>query len=356
VLRTLLGALLSFTALELSIFHTNVYPSFLNPASPAGTFESTLYNELHRQKDGPNQVLCIGHSRMGLMPRVANELMPETGYTFASVAVAGTQPRDWYYMLRDADPAPGRYAAVVITLDDYDDDETWEDLADRELDTRLIIARLRLADLLEYPSSFRTWQRKWQAFRSILFKGSAYSRDFQDFVTHPKARIESAIQVRRDSHTWVYDYVGTSQTMLDVSVDWATRSVRAPPDRTADQLRDYTIIMVQPFPAFSGKMSKYMHQWLGKIYQRYRGSRTRLIFVRVPRGIFVRPDLPPTNPNSAVRELALQPGVTLIDEHAFDFLEHPQFFWDQVHLNQPGVDLFSRQLARSVREILGPPK
>ena len=99
-----------------------------------------------------------------------------------------------------------------------------------------------------------------------------------------------------------------------------------------------------------------MKYWLGKIYEHYRGSPTRLIFLRLPRGGFVRPDQPRYNPHSSVRELAAQPNVTLIDEHFFDSLEKPELFRDEMHLNGPGMDRFSLMITQEVSRILGPPR
>jgi hypothetical protein len=46
----------------------------------------------------------------------------------------------------------------------------------------------------------------------------------------------------------------------------------------------------------------------------------------------------------------------VLDEHLFDQLERPDFFWDAWHLNGAGMNVFSRLLATEVRRVLGPPK
>jgi hypothetical protein len=80
-----------------------------------------------------------------------------------------------------------------------------------------------------------------------------------------------------------------------------------------------------------------------------------LIFVRLPRAPWIRPDLPGVNPGSSVRRLAAQPNVELLAEDTFNFLETPERFHDHMHLNQPGLDLFSETLARQMPALLGPP-
>jgi len=81
-------------------------------------------------------------------------------------------------------------------------------------------------------------------------------------------------------------------------------------------------------------------------------SKTRLIFLHLPRGPFVRPDQPAFNAYSSVRELAAQPDVILLPEHLFDPIERPDLFLDQMHLNGPGTAEFSRILAKEVSHTL----
>src|SRR5713226_4341081 len=114
--RVLLGTLFGFFLVEILVFHTNLYPSILSTSSSTGTLETFLQNELSRVVTDRNQVLAIGDSRMGFFPRYANELKPEIGYTFATIATPGSTPRCWYYMLRDADPTRRRYSAIVIAV------------------------------------------------------------------------------------------------------------------------------------------------------------------------------------------------------------------------------------------------
>jgi hypothetical protein len=356
--RVLLASLLAYVALEELIFHSGLYTSIASRDSGAGILDTFLDNERRRPLGSPNQVLTIGNSRMAFFPRVANQLKPEIGYAFAfaSIAVAGTTPRCWYYMLREIDPHRNRYSAVVIGLDNYDDMELLEGHADRDLDVRLIGGRLGVRDLPEFAGSYETWAHKWPAIRGILFKGTAYSQDIQDFIKNPAARLASVALSRRDSHNWFYDFVGTSSTMEGVSIDWTTRTMTVPPDRTPAQKRAYEQTLLDPLPPDRGRHEKYMHLWMGKIYELYRGSRTRLVFVRLPRGPLVRPDFPPTKPHSSVRELASRGEATLLEEHLFDSLEHPEFFADELHLNNPGFEQFSATLAREVRRLLGPPR
>jgi hypothetical protein len=340
-----------FWAVEFAIFHTGVYTTILRHDSSTGSVETYVRNELKRVRTNPHQVLAIGDSRMGFLPRYANEL--ETGYEFGSIALGGATPRDWYYMLRGADPAANRYSAILIAMDDYEDVEIEEDQSVRAADLYYLIGRLQYSDIPYFARSYRHDPKlEWAAARGIVLKGLIYKRDFQEFLLHPTARIEMARLARKDSYQWYYDYVGPNQSLEGVAVDWTNRTVTVPPGFTEAQRVAYEYRFLAPRPPYRGDRTAYMHQWLGKIYEHYRGSKTRLIFLDLPRGPFVRPDQPAFNPHSSVRELAAQPGVILLPEHLFDSIERPGLFIDQMHMNGPGCAEFSRMLGRQVSQTL----
>jgi hypothetical protein len=340
-----------FWAVEFAIFHTGAYTTILRHDSSTGSVETYVRNELKRARKNPHQVLAIGDSRMGFLPRYANEL--ETGYEFGSIALGGATPRDWYYMLRGADPSADRYSAILIAMDDYEDVEIEEDQSVRAADLYYLIGRLRYSDIPYFARSYRHDPKlEWAAARGVVLKGLIYKRDFQEFLLHPTARIEMATLARKDSYQWYYDYVGPNQSLEGVVVDWTNRTVTVPPGFTEAQKKAYEDRFLAPRTPYRGDRTAYMHQWLGKIYEHYRGSKTRLIFLDLPRGPFVRPDQPAFNPHSSVRELAAKPGVILLPEHLFDSIERPGLFIDQMHMNGPGCAEFSRMLGKQVSHTL----
>jgi hypothetical protein len=344
--------LFGFWAIEYALFHTGLYFTIQQHDSSSGATETAIRNELKRTRNNPNQVLTIGDSRMGFLPRYANEMQGETGYEYASIALGGATPRDWYYMLRGADPHADRYSAIVIAMEDYEDSEVYEDLATRPTDLYYVIGQLKYSDIPDFAWSFPDPAMRWTAARGIILKGLIYKRDFQDFLLHPTERLALAKLARKDSHLWYYNYVGPNNSLEGVVVDWKNKAVSVPTGFTEAQKAAYYDKFIAPRPPERGVHSAYLHQWLGKIYERYRGSKTRVIFLHLPRGPFVRPDQPAFNPHSSVRELATQPGVILMPEHLFDSIEKPKFFVDQMHMNGPGLAEFSRILAREVSHTL----
>lgn len=354
VYPVLLGSLAAFLVLHAAVFHTRLYAYWVAPSSTTGYLETVLHHERQRPKEGPNQVLGIGDSRMALAVKLANAYTGETGYSFGTVAVAGATARGWYYMLRDADPTARAYRAIVIAMDSYDDVDTVEDVADRESDLNYLAARLGWRDLVEFSRSYHDPERQRKAALGIALKGIVYKRDFIDFLSAPRERIRLVRQSWRDSYSWFYDFRDDASNLQGLQVGWELRTLTPPPSASPELEKALRRHLVEPLAPQTGLYGAYLKYWLGRIRDHYRGSPTRLVFLRLPRAPWVRPDLPPENPNASVRLLAMEPNVTLMPEHLFDELERPEFFKDEVHLAQAGVDRFNEILVRQVREILGP--
>ncbi|MFM2125052.1 MAG: hypothetical protein RL328_1503 [Acidobacteriota bacterium] len=351
----LLGTVVAFLGLHALLFHYGAYAYWVSPDSSTGYLETILYHERIRPKNGPNQVLGVGDSRMALMTKFANSFTPESGYSYGTIAVAGTTPRVWSYMLRDADPSASAYRAIIFGLDNYNDEDTLEDVADRESDLNYLANRLRVGDLNEFAFSYHDPQRQWRAASGILFRGLVYKRDLEDLLHTPIRRFRLVRQSWRDSFSWFYDYQDTSKNLVGLEVDWEHRRVTMPPGLAPDLEVGIRRRLVEPIAPQTGLHGTYMHTWMGRIAARYRESQTKLIFLRLPRAAWIRPDLPPANPKSSVRELAQQQkNVILLPEHLFDDLERPEFFKDEYHMTQAGLDRFTEILVRQVREILGP--
>ena len=349
----LIASLLGFAGLDLLAFHTGLYPYWVATDSSTGYVETVLFHERTREMQGPNQILGIGDSRMALVAKTANALTAETGYQFGTIAVAGTTPRCWYYMLRAADPDANQYKAIVIGIESYNDDEILEDYAERESDLNYVIHQLRLSDLSEFSQSYRSPQRQWRAASGIAFKGLVYKRDLQDFLQHPIDRVKSVRLSWRDSHIWFYDFRTDDKSLTGLSVDWPNRKLTVPAGTSADMEAALRTRLVDPLPPQTGRHSAYLKYWLGRIRDHYRGSQTQIVFVRLPRAAWIRPDLP-VNPQSSVHELDKEPGISLLPEDLFDELETPERFHDQVHMNQGGLDRFTEVLARKVPAVLEP--
>ncbi|HLJ17867.1 MAG TPA: hypothetical protein VKV15_25445 [Bryobacteraceae bacterium] len=342
-----------FAAFEGLFFHTSLYPSILEPDSTTGGMELELRDEIQRVKRDRNQVVAVGDSRMALLPRIANEM--NTGYTFATVSLGGVPPRCWYYELRAIDPSAHEYSAILIPSGDYDEPDEYDKLGERELDLHYILARLELKDLFDFPWTYQSNRLKWVTFRGILLKGFVYKRDFEDFLLHSLDRFA---KVRLYNETWAgseYGYHGPADSLKGLRIDWQNKKVYYPDNITKAQRAFIEGTLFRQHPPDTGVQTAYYRYWYHRILNRYKGSRTKLIFLPEPRAPVPPPPHPPKL-TSAVRQMASEPNAIVLDAHLFDSLERPDLFIDALHLNGPGTEEFSRILATEVRRVLGPPK
>jgi len=340
------GACLMVFCADALLFRTGWYP--VEPDSTTGSVEYALALETARLKRDPHQVLVFGDSRMRFLARFANEETAPVGVAFGSCVVPGTTPRCWDYMARAVDPEGGRYDAVVVPLDSFADTDGRDELADFPLDLHHLVGLLGFRDLVEFPFSYRSLARRWQAFRGTLLKGAVYQRDMQAFLADPAARLAKVAAFEEHYAEWNRNYLGEDGTLEGLEVDWARRRIAFPPQLTAAARADlFDVLLRAPSPQ-TGRTAAYRRQWLGKMVARYRGTRTRIVFMRLPRGPAVPPGADPAAAG-VIHELArANSHVVVLDEHLFDFLERPEFYADGLHLNHVGSGRLSRALARQI--------
>jgi hypothetical protein len=351
----ILAIVLFFAGFEGVLFHTDIYSNIVEPDSTTGFMELQLRNEIRRPKPNHNQVLAVGHSRMALRPRVVNEEKPGTGYTFATIGLGGTTPRTWYYDLRAVDPEARNYAAILIPSDDYNEPDSYDYQSERETDLHYLLARLELRDLLDFPWTYQDKKLQWQIVRGIVLKGTVYKRDFLEFLDHPLARIAKARYYASDSAGWYYGFGGEDKSLTGLQIDWRHKTIQFPAGVSVSDRQQIREEVFPNLPPNQGRETAYLRYWYGRIVDRYRNSDTKLIFLRVPRAPQSPPDAAP-KPGSAIRQIASQPNVIVLDERLLNQLERPDLFLDGFHLNRKGMEQFSRILAAEVRRVLGPPK
>jgi hypothetical protein len=342
------AALLAFDSL---LFRTGWYYERLEPDTSTASYERLFRAERARQHEAGPRILIVGDSRMGFMSRVANEHSQGKGYRFGNVALGGASPRCWYFMIRDLDPDARAYDAVVIPLNDYDDEEIEEDLNNRTYDLNYIIGHVRWQDTFDLARSFPSWDSRWYVLRACVLKGFILKKDFQIFLSSPKKRM-LRVRAVRDWPEWVYNFTGEARSLEGMRVDWKAKTIWFPPGVPASSQQATRDVLLRGPIAPTGVQARYRAQWLGRIVDHYSGSKTRVIFFRLPRGPVLRPAEYRLPAGSVVRRFAEQPEVVLVDESAFNSLEEPKYFIDAMHLNGEGMNRLSRMLAELVWRIV----
>jgi hypothetical protein len=143
--------------------------------------------------------------------------------------------------------------------------------------------------------------------------------------------------------------------MAGLQIDWSTLKIAFPPGLNEDQRETTKAFLAHPPDPQIGRLAKFQRTWYGRIIDRYRESPTKIIFVRLARGPVPRPDGLTHKLSSSIREFASRPNVILMDEHAFESLEHPELFRDALHLNREGIKKFSYMLEDEITKVLDGP-
>lgn len=344
-------ALAAFFGADSLLFRTGWYGLHLEPDSSAGSLEYQLQWLQNVRASSVPEVLVIGDSRVaeGFSARAADSAA-DRHLHFWSFGLAGTTPRVWYYALRAADPTRRRFAAIVIALDKYPDADWFAEFEDRVSDQSFLVMQLGLGDCIDFASSMRTMANRERSLASCLFRGVILRPDVQQFLAHPRLRMERAADSLKNGLGYNSDYGGKQESLRGLTVDWTNRTIHFP-DGVADNIRANitTFVLPEPVPN-TGALARYRKRWLGRIVDLYKDSPTRLIFLQLPRGPAVNPDtLAGRGFVDAVRHT---PRVDVLPANTFADLERPELFADGLHLNRDGRPLFSERLATKVDSIL----
>lgn len=230
VLGAAAAAVAMLFLLDAALFRTPWYYSQLEPNSSAGQVEGYLYWLNKTPRTGLAEVAVFGDSRIahGFSAPMAGEAS-ENRIRFWNFGIAGTLPRDWYYMLRDADPGLRRFAAVFLALDQYSDEDYREVYADRIIDLNFLVGRLRLTDCWGFAASMKAFSNRERALLGCVFKGVALQEDFLGFLSDPLRRMKRAADWREHGLEGVNGFAGINRDLSGLAVDWRNRKIDFPP-------------------------------------------------------------------------------------------------------------------------------
>ena len=353
LLAACLAACVGVIALDSLLFRTGFYTAILEPDSSTGLFEMILRRELDAQEHHGNRLVAtFGNSRFAWSPKVIDLRPGPHPYLLRAAGVAGSDARAWYYMDRDLDPTARRYRALVFGVDDYDDEDRGFNPNDDVRALHYVIVRLRFGDIFQFARSFDDPDLQFAALRGGLLKGMVFQNDLQAFLADPRKRLDYVRQCDRFWSMWNYNFEETTDSMAGLRIDWKTLQATFPPGVNDDQRATVNGFLAHPSEPQTGRLAAFQRTWYGRIIDRYRGSPTKIVFLRLPRGPIPRPDNLTHKLSGSIREMARRPNVILLDEHAFESLEHPELFRDGMHLNREGIQRFSYMLEDEIARVL----
>lgn len=341
-----------FLLVEGFLFREGWYYKYFEPNSSAGWVELHLYWLRRFQPKGKHEVLVVGDSRIaeGFSARQATEISQKRNLYFWNMGIAGSPPRVWYYVLRDADPSRRRFEAIVLAMDHYAEEETFDSMPARLIDLNFVIARLRLADAWDFASTMKTPEQRREAVVGALLKGTVMKYDARAFLEDIRGRITKAKDWREHGLDYYLGYPGLKRDLRGLTADWQARTLHYPPGLSQADKDSIHASLMPSFPPQSGEMTRYRFEWLGRIVALYRNSPTRIIFIEMPRGPLPHPER--KAPTKFLDWARTQPNVSVIDQTTFRDLETTDRFFDGMHMNRIGRTEFTARLAENVQELL----
>jgi len=340
--------------LDSAIFRSGFYYAGLaEPDSNAGSLTMRLMRAQRDATAEPSTVLVLGDSRVGegFSSRLAQSVAPSLN--FVNVAVPGSRPRTWYYLLREMRQRDVPFDAVVVGV-------PYRHLgggvlADWRLDATFMAPLVGLGDAWSFPDTFASDSMRHRAMQTVWLPALTMQKDFQALVSAPLKRWRSL----RSKRWWLENgagYEGRDERMPELVfnagspgqwqvVDWK--------DATDKQRQIVESHLQDLAYAPRAENDEFLGEWLEKVLELTREAGVPLIVYPNPRGPY--PELLPKDEGlpPSLAALAKQPGAVVLPADFLARLEAPEFFFDVLHANREGRRITSEAVAREVAKVLG---
>lgn len=343
-------------ALESLVYRSGAYFHFAEPDSNTGSVVRALLVLEREYRPGARNVLVLGDSRVaeGFSPAHARTTAPDLN--FINMAVPGSTPRTWYYLLREVDRRGHAYEGVVVgTLYRHRNSEP---IADWPIDPAHAARLVGLRDAASFPASFDSDPMRERARHAALLPALALRQDTLAFLESPRERLHDVLKVRPLYLDALRAYQGRDETMPELRFD-ETGQVVADWGTTTPAQRVHVMAILGDLaprpPALRARNEAYLERWLGNIASLAQRRGARLILYSLPRGPYRAlldddSGLPPS-----LASLDRRANVAVLPPGLLADLESPQHFFDQLHANRAGREATSARVAAATRDSLQAP-
>ncbi|HET9048771.1 MAG TPA: hypothetical protein VFN29_07430 [Chiayiivirga sp.] len=348
IVLALMLALVWFV-LESLVFRSGFYYRELaEPFSNSGITALKLRLARREATAVPPTVLVFGDSRVaqGFSPAVAKRNAPQLN--FINVAVPGSKPRTWYYLVRAMVRKGVPFDAIVIGMvypamgGDH-----W---ADWSLDPSFTASLVDVRDFETYPASFDDPELRRRVQASFWLPTLLMQKDIQSLLESPLERRRS-LRGKRGWLKSIGNYRGPDRVMPALRFS-ADHGVLDWSDANAEQRAaiEQHLRVLRQTPADNEAYARY---WFAQLLTLCREHDASLILYPFPRGPY-RQILPADNkaPRWLV-DLDNEPDVTVLPANLLEDLEAPEYFFDALHANLAGQIITSERVAAAVTAQMG---
>ncbi|MBK9656876.1 MAG: hypothetical protein IPO66_16065 [Rhodanobacteraceae bacterium] len=341
-------ALLWF-AVESLVYRSGAYYALAAPESNAGAVVNALLMLEGQYRPGVRTVLVLGDSRVaegfsGPLAGAGSEL------AFINMAVPGSTPRTWYYLLREIERRGYRFEAVLVGMLYR---PVGSLLSDWPLAPSQDVALIGVSDVFAYPASYAGPAMRTRARQALLFPALTLRSDTLDLLQSPRQRWRQLYEFRPGFISYVPLYPGREQRMPQLPfsdgtvLDWSAVGAA---ERALAQT--HLAELAAPIdPAIRAANARYLTQWLGAMAELAARNDARLIVFPLPRGPY-QEALGATVDPSLVQAVASVAGAIALPVDLLQSLEQPAYFFDGLHANRHGREQISAVVGARVRAAL----
>jgi hypothetical protein len=336
-------AVIVFFAIEVVFFRTGAYNRIIKPASFAGMLLQRC--QLAQAKHNTGAIALLGDSRLreGFSARIFDQLAAKTPVRALNLGLSGSNPRVWYYFLKNVDPNCASFKMIVIALPSYYDEDYAYGASDRQDDLRLLLPILSVRDAFDFTQSFQNRPSQVEVLTAMLLKMYGFRQDLKDLIANPLLRTQDCNFFDKHWQEIDYKYMGQKESLTGAHVV-NNEIVGLPSFVTPHQRERLQLEVLAQSERDLNFHYPYLQLWLDKLSSRYAGSPTRLVFIRIPARPFYAPLKHQVHMDS-IEAVSRLSNVIVDPENEFSFLEKPEYFFDDIHLNSLGRKIFSKCLS-----------
>ena len=361
-IAVVLLSLVVFLGLDNTLFRSGFYSRFESTKSVAGHFASVARWCIGAPPAPPKKdVLVLGHSKIeaAFAPRQFDEENPDSHLRIVMGSSGGTTEKMWFYLLKHIDPNRDRYAGIVIPIDTYKTPPLSTDCDNLIADAQFLTPMLDPKDWPGFAASYTDPKVREKVLLGMAASSHLYAVDLQDFILHPQDRFIDIDWTKKAGPTFLYNWTGFDGDLEELEIDRKAAKILHAPAHLDPFRRLETEARLLPLPAdqvagWTARYHGFREEWLSRIIDFYAGSATKLVFVQVPRWPFDMPALLPLAGAPSLTDFVKpSPNVVVLDEHLFEDLETPYYFYDVLHVNKRARHAFTSRFSKQLRTALG---
>lgn len=352
VLKSAGIALVTLVVVDAGVFRSGLYDYCVELDSSVGGVVQAISSD---REDSSELVAVVGDSQVaeGFAERVFDDVMrgKERPLRALNLGISGSSLRVWALLLERMDPQADRFRFVVIPLGQFvGRDQAIGDPAARLQDLSFLGPILNLDQGLSLASSYPSFSGQQAAWLGSVFKSFAYRYDIRAGFADPMSRTRGRWRLMH-GHEASYSYEGRPENMVGIRVEG--ESIVGYPSVIPDYRREalHQFVFGLADPQREQTRERYRAEWLDRVVQRYAGTRTEVVIIRLPPTVFPEQGGGSDTLGPTLSRLEKQPHVHVVPVSTTAYLQSPEFFCDTTHFNRRGRMQWSQRLGQFILEL-----